>query len=238
MQARRKVLFGALIAVLAAAIAFKTSHAWDARIATIGDPTSDSSALTRLLVWQWTFTYSLTHPFGGGFETFIIDHIVYPTGESVIGRAFHSVYFEMLGEQGWVGLGLFLGIAGSSFMALRRARRTARQIPELAWCADLAGTLQISLVVLMACGSFIGIAFQPWFYYLFAISVSVSQYVHRVTTPKPVPAYLSAAAQRAAIAGGGGLAATRRALQAEPSAAGTARTSNLRTVLRPGTSRY
>ena len=108
---------------------------------------------------------------------------------------------------------------------------------ELAWCADLAATLQIALVVLMTCGAFIGIGFQPWLYYVFALSISVSQYLRRVTTPKAVPAYLSSAAQRAAAAGAG-LAAARGALQAEPSAAGAGRASNLRTAWRPGTSRY
>ena len=82
---------------------FKTSSAWNARIATIQDPTADTSALTRLLVWQWTFKYSLTHPFGGGFDTYRIDTLLYPQGEMEFGRAFHSIYFEVLGEQGWVG---------------------------------------------------------------------------------------------------------------------------------------
>ena len=59
MRSRRKLMFGILLALIAAAIAYKTSAAWNARIATLGDVTADLSALTRLLVWQWTFNYSL-----------------------------------------------------------------------------------------------------------------------------------------------------------------------------------
>jgi len=50
----------------------------------------------------------------------------------------------------------------------------------MAWCRDLAIALQIALVTMLACGAFIGVAFQPMFYYLFALSACLRQYRRKV----------------------------------------------------------
>lgn len=143
-------------------------------------PRRRNSALTRLLVWQWTFQYALQHPFGGGFMAYLVDRIEYPGGRIGFARAFHSSYFEVLGEQGWIGFGLFIAIAGMTFFGLRRLTRRARRTPGLAWCADMSDALQCGLAVFMTSGAFVGIAFQPTFWYFIAISVSLREYVRRI----------------------------------------------------------
>ena len=95
-------------------------------------------------------------------------------------RALHSIYFEILGETGWVGLFLFLSIAGTSFLSLRRVKRAARENPQLLWLGDAASALQLTLVVMLICGAFIGIAYQPYHYYMFALSFCLQEYLHRV----------------------------------------------------------
>lgn len=185
LQSRRKWLTGAVLALGAAGVMLLTTDAWNARIATIGEYREESSALTRLLVWEWTLGFVRDHPLGGGFGASEISRIVPPPppgsleAEPVIGRAFHSVYFEVLGEQGWVGLAIFFGLVGAALLAQREIIRRGRAIPALAWAADLAATLRVSLIVLLACGAFIGIAFQPMFYYLFGISAALLHQVRR-----------------------------------------------------------
>jgi probable O-glycosylation ligase (exosortase A-associated) len=185
IQSRRKWLAGAMIGLGMAGLAFLTTDAWNTRIATIGEYRQESSALTRLLVWDWTLGFVRENPFGGGFGTSEISRIEPPPapGESyaepVIGRAFHSVYFEILGEQGWVGLAIFFGLVGASLLAYREVIRRAGPIAELAWAMDLAKALRTSLVVLLVCGAFIGIAFQPMFYYLFGLSAALLNQVRR-----------------------------------------------------------
>jgi probable O-glycosylation ligase (exosortase A-associated) len=186
-RSRHKLLFGLCLAAIAVVLAYTMSAGYESRIATIADPTQESSALTRLLVWKWTFDYALTHPFGGGFMAYLIDRIDYPGGQVVFGRAFHSSYFEVLGEQGWVGLALFLGAALTSFFGLRRLARRTRDIPGLAWCADMSEALQCGLAVFMTSGAFVGIAFQPTFWYFIAMSVSLREYVRRVEQAQKVP---------------------------------------------------
>ena len=84
---------------------------------------ADQSAGTRLAVWAWTWDYAKAHPFGGGFGAYRSNRIqvqtmnAQTTGEVQLvtarveadeARAYHSSYFEMLGEQGFPGLILFL----------------------------------------------------------------------------------------------------------------------------------
>src|SRR3546814_15790623 len=80
---------------------------------------ADESASTRLAVWKWTIDFAKKSPFGGGFEAYRQNQIRYNTVkiegqgpqqtvdktlEVDKARAYHSAYFEMLGEQGYPGL--------------------------------------------------------------------------------------------------------------------------------------
>ena len=227
LKSRRKLmtLFAGLI--ISGIMACAMTDAWIARISTIGDYAKESSAFSRILVWRWTLDFAASHPFGGGFGAYRLDQIELPDHSVKAGVAFHSIYFEVLGEHGWVGLLLFLSISAASLIALQLASNRARQHPELSWCRDLVATIQISLLVLLVCGSFIGIAFQPMIPYLFAMAVSVSEYVRRAVeglsscSDQPVPA--SRRGQTYAVRMGGG------ALNQPVS-------TRVRTKLRPGTS--
>ena len=85
----------------------------------------------------------------------------------------------MLGEQGWVGLGLFLGLIGSTLVTLRRLVKRTRDRPDLAWSLGMARALQGSLLTFVACSAFIGVGFQPMYYFLFAMTVSLREYTRR-----------------------------------------------------------
>lgn len=193
IKTRHKILTGIVGAAVAGAIFYFTSDAWTQRISTIGTYQADGSAMTRILVWKWTLDYVMTHPLGGGFSMFVINHIehgpdeMHPGGYTEFGRAFHSIYFEVLGEHGWIGLALFVGMLLGAQILLQRASRKVRDLPEHLWCRDLASALQVSLAVMSVCGCFIGIAFQPMIHYLLAMSVSVAAYVQRVTQAQAAP---------------------------------------------------
>ena len=60
---------------------------------------------------------------------------------------------------------MFLALAGSTILKLRRVSRKARAHPDLAWLAGLSDALQSGLAVFMTSGAFVGIAFQPMFWF-------------------------------------------------------------------------
>ena len=107
------------------------------RMGTIENHQSDNSASTRVAVWKWTLDYVKDHPFGGGFDAYRSNRIRYRTvvaktsgGTTSLefaevedkGRAYHSSYFEMLGEQGWAGLFLWLWIQVLGLWQMERLR--------------------------------------------------------------------------------------------------------------------
>jgi O-antigen ligase len=184
MRTKHRISFGVVIGLVAALVLYTTSSAWNARISTIGSYQSEGSAMVRILVWKWTLGYAATHPLGGGFMSYLIDHIEVLPGNGdpayiQFGRAFHSVYFELLGEQGYPGLVMFVTLAAVTFFRLGRSAKRARDQPELQWVAALSNALQGGLAVFLTSGAFVGIAFQPMFWYFIALGVSLNAYMWR-----------------------------------------------------------
>jgi len=91
----------------------------------------------------------------------------------------------VLGEHGFPGIAIFLGTILCSLLVLRRTIMLTRGVAELEWCYDLAKALITSLLVMLACGTFQGIAFQPYIWYLFAAANCLRQYVRRVQQVRP-----------------------------------------------------
>ena len=152
---------------------------WHGRMETIDTYGEDTSALRRILVWKWTIEFAAVHPFGGGFNAFFVDQITLPDGSVAHGVAYHNAFIEVLGEHGWIGLALFVSLCLLTIWNLWRVQRQTLAIKECSWLNDLAGALLVSFFVLVGCANFIGIAFQPLFWYWFAISLCLREQASR-----------------------------------------------------------
>jgi O-antigen ligase len=144
-------------------------------------PGLDESAAVRLIMWQWTFNYALDNPFGGGFDLYKVSRA---GNEKVLQRrAYHSSFFQVLGEHGWIGLFLFLAMNAVAMWYAFQAKRIAKRRPELAWIRDLSTALITGQMCLLAAGAFTDMAFHPPFYYIFSLAICVHEYVRRVQEP-------------------------------------------------------
>jgi probable O-glycosylation ligase (exosortase A-associated) len=171
------------------------------RMSTISNHDEDESASTRVAVWNWTLDYVKEHPLGGGFDAYRANSFTYKkrveTGSGAIttveqrevtdqARAYHSSYFEMLGEQGWPGLGLWLLLHGLGVLQMeslrRRYAKRAKEDPQPgdAWKGPLATALQQAQIVYLVGSLFIGIAFQPFVLMLVAVQCALWSYLRRV----------------------------------------------------------
>jgi putative inorganic carbon (HCO3(-)) transporter len=183
IRSRRKLLFGSLIACAAVAVIILSAKSWNARVSTIDQYNTESSALTRLLMWQWTLGFAASHPFGGGFDAYGTSVIMmppddgHPGGYVQTGRAYHSIYFEVLGDLGYPGLIMFLVVIGSSLFSLLRLSRKCRKIPDLVWVADMSDAVQSGMLVFLTSGAFVGLAFQPPLWYFVAMGVCLRAHV-------------------------------------------------------------
>lgn len=202
---KKRFTYIAVIAALGLVAVPLLPQSFTERMSTIGNHQSDQSASTRVAVWKWTIEFAKTHPFGGGFNAYLQNAVSYDTvkaekagdnntaieTERIVekGRAYHSSYFEMLGEQGYPGLGLWLllHLMGVVHMELIR-RRFAKDPPaELAWVTPLADALQQAQIVYLFGGAFVGIAFQPFCYMLVGLQCGLSAYIGRVKRAAPKP---------------------------------------------------
>jgi probable O-glycosylation ligase (exosortase A-associated) len=166
LKGKQKVLSAmVLIPVAALAIGFMPAK-WTSRMDTIENYEQDSSALGRINAWNMAFNLANDRPLvGGGFEIYTPSTFARyaPNPEDV--HAAHSVYFQMLGEHGYVGLLLFLCLGMATWMTARRIIRLSRDHPEYTREADLARAIQVSLVGFSVAGAFVNIAYWDFLYY-------------------------------------------------------------------------
>jgi len=219
VQTKQKLMSGMAIAMLAVLVVIFAPDRWKERMGTIGEYKADTSALTRIKVWEWAIGFAKDNPMGGGFRAYEVNVLHMPPDEwnpegwIQRSRAPHSTWFELLTELGWPGTFLFLSLIGVTLWSLYRVWKRTRGVEELLWCHDLARALAMALVVLMAGSTFIGIGFKPWYWIMFAAGFTLSEYLRRVTSPvKPLPGFLPqppVAAPRPALPVGG-LAVRRR----------------------------
>jgi O-antigen ligase len=171
------------------------------RMATITAPGGDESASTRVAVWQWTLDYVDEKPFGGGFDAYRGNRFSYvmPVKEvagntttleykEVVdeGRAFHSSVFEMLGEQGWPGLAIWLALHGLGLWQMERIQRRWRGREDEAerWIAPFAAALQMGAVIYLVGALFQGIAYQPVMLMLVGLQIGLHSYCQRIDSAR------------------------------------------------------
>jgi probable O-glycosylation ligase (exosortase A-associated) len=102
--------------------------------------------------------------------------------EGAVRRAVHSIYFRVLGEQGFAGLFLFLGLLFASWRSCSRVRQLTRGAPERRWAYDLASMLQVTLVAYMVSGAFLPMSYFDLTYQLMALSALLAAFCMRETS--------------------------------------------------------
>ncbi len=179
-RSRRKILVGLAMLALIAVSMDVMSERWATRMSTIIDYRAEISALSRIGVWRWTLEFVGEHPLGGGFDVYRINHAMVPVeGKPEVleirGVAFHSNYFEVLGEHGIPGLVLYLALLAAMFLNLQAASRGG------GWIEPIAAGIRQGALIYMVSALFIGVAFQPFLYYLIGASVAIREIQRRPT---------------------------------------------------------
>jgi O-antigen ligase len=86
-------------------------------------------------------------------------------------RSAHSIYFSILGDHGFIGLVLFLGLIASSLYSLFQLRHTVGRKPGGEWVIAPALMVEASLLVYAVNGAFLTSAYFDLFYHLTSIVV-------------------------------------------------------------------
>ena len=176
VKSKRKALSLILVGIgMFFVLTFATLQ-WKARMDTFLHGDLDQSAESRITVWKagWRLVqdYPLT---GGGFDVYtdpsvIVRYLPDDVPDSKL-HGPHSIYFQMLGEQGFTGLALFLGLLAAAALRLRKIARIAKRDDELSWAIPYADMFQITLLAYMANGATLGRAYFDFFYVVIACVV-------------------------------------------------------------------
>lgn len=178
LTSRRK-LGGAALFVIAIGFAVALAPAsWTERMETIQSAEKDSSFMSRVEAWQISSAIALKNPLvGGGFHAVQIQSVwdqfrgstgllgFVNTGEpSRIFRAAHSIYFEVLGDFGFIGFFIFIAILVNALLTGGKIRRAASSDPGLEWAADLSRALSAVVFAFMVGGGGVSLAYSEAIY--------------------------------------------------------------------------
>ncbi len=182
-KSRNKLSTALLIAISIALIAGIMPDAWYARMNTIETYDRDDSALGRINAWWTAWNVAKDRFTGGGFMMF--QPSVFRQYAPEPGRVHdaHSIYFQVLGNHGFIGLFLFLLLLVLTWLSCGAIIRQAKKNPDLKWAQDLGAMVQVSLAGYFSAGAFLGLGYFDYIYHLIAVAVVVR---HLVKAQKPV----------------------------------------------------
>lgn len=165
LRSKHKGLVGVGGAVLIAGAVLMMPEQWFERINSTADYNEDASASGRMDSWRHAMRVAADRPLvGGGFGTFSPEVFAVYSPDAARWRAAHSIYFEALGDQGFIGLGIFLLIGVCAYRNCSWVRRRTAGRPELDWAHGLAGMLQASILGYAVAGAFLSLAYFDFFY--------------------------------------------------------------------------
>lgn len=146
---------------------------WLNRMDTIENYEQDRSATGRLEIWGHAIRIANDRPLiGGGFGVFDNESTYLRLSPEMISRRnVHSIYFEMLGTQGYVGLLLFLMLGATGMIYVGRIMKRTEGVPGLENEYKLGRMLQLSLVAYAVTGTFLNLSTWDLYYSLLAMVV-------------------------------------------------------------------
>jgi probable O-glycosylation ligase (exosortase A-associated) len=169
LRSKKKALGAMVIFTAAISLLAFMPESWERRMQTIGNYQQDASAMGRLTAWELAFKVANDRLTGAGFVIEKSDiYARYGMDTNFVLTA-HSIYFQALGEQGWIGLALFLSMGVLSFWTASRLRTESLKRPETEWMHDLAGMVQVSMVGYAVGGAFLSLTYLDLPYNLMVV---------------------------------------------------------------------
>jgi probable O-glycosylation ligase (exosortase A-associated) len=170
LKGKSKLVWGVVFLAVGSLALSLMPEEWWQRMETIQSYQADASAMGRINAWWMAFNLAKDNIFGGGFVAWEMANFrrYAPVPDDV--HVAHSIYFQVLGEHGFLGLFIFLAIGGSTWMAAHRLIRTGRQSGQN-WAVDLGAMVQVSMIGYATTGAFLSLAYYDLPYDVMAIAV-------------------------------------------------------------------
>lgn len=183
-----RFVFGILILLAGVAFTLFMPESWHQRMDTIGTYQKDASAMGRINAWYMAWNLATHNFFGGGYS--IYNHATFilyaPDPDDV--HAAHSIYFQVLGEHGFIGLILFMAMWILSWRWAGWLRVNAGTSEETRWASVLGSMVQASLAGYAVGGAFLSLAYFDLPYNLLVLVVLTRRWVEHHQAGKDLDA--------------------------------------------------
>jgi putative inorganic carbon (hco3(-)) transporter len=177
LKSRYKVISVFMVALCSVAIITLAPQQWTDRMGGLVHGDVDMSGHQRLVSWGTSWNFAMDYPITGGSFNALPDVELFrryqteplPGGFESSGP--HSIYFQTLEEQGFVGLALYFFLVGSCWVSLIHLRRKAARSASSQWVVPYTHMIEVSLFGFLVSGAFLGLANFDLFYQLVAMVI-------------------------------------------------------------------
>jgi probable O-glycosylation ligase (exosortase A-associated) len=176
LKSRNKLVTGIYMALAVAIMGSVMPQEWYDRMNTIKTYEQDSSAQGRINAWHTAVNLAQDRITGGGFETFRAPTFRQYAPDPSNVHDVHSIYFEIMGEHGFIGFGIFMLLGLLAWIRARQVIKRCKKEPDKKWAADLAAMIQVSLIGYAAGGAFLGLGYFDLPYHLMIILVLAAEF--------------------------------------------------------------
>ncbi|MDP2961406.1 MAG: putative O-glycosylation ligase, exosortase A system-associated [Sulfurimicrobium sp.] len=175
LKSRNKATTAVYIIMAVVLIAAVMPQQYWERMHTIKTYEQDASAMGRINAWHTAINVAKDRFTGGGFEAFQAPTFRQYAPDPWDVHDVHSIYFEVMGEHGFIGFGLFVLIGLLAWRTGSKVIRECKNDPKRKWAVDLAAMTQVSMVGYATGGAFLGLAYFDYYYHLVIILVLTYQ---------------------------------------------------------------
>lgn len=168
-----------LVSAVSLVIVFFMPESWWDRMNTVKTYDEDASAMGRINAWWVAFHMANASITGGGANMFTpaMFALYAPIPEDF--HDVHSIYFEQIGEQGWIGFSIFMAFSVLTWIKCGEIIKRTRGGSDSKWASDLAAMLQASLIGFWVAGAFLGMSYFDLYYDLIVAAIVAGKVVDR-----------------------------------------------------------
>lgn len=172
LRSKRKLsILAGLALVLIPAAAFMPPK-WMERMETIAQAGEDASFMGRVDAWVINGKLALAHPLTGAglrnpYQKEVAASVDPARAETA--KAAHSIYFEVLGGAGFVGLGLYLWLLGAAYLSALSLHLRRGEAGVEPWATRFGYFAQMALVVFGVGGATVSL--EMWDGYLIVVAL-------------------------------------------------------------------
>lgn len=165
-----------LLALVPIALMFMPDS-WYSRMSTVQTYDSDSSAMGRINAWHMAFNLAADRITGGGYAVANAYVFGLYAPDPLTPLTAHSIYFQMLGEHGWIGLALYLSFWIYTWSSCNWVIEKSKFIVEFGWVVNLARMLQVSMIAFAVGGAFLSLCYFDLPYYVAVLVYVLRRFV-------------------------------------------------------------